>query len=59
MNELSDAGKKAQAAYMRLWRLKNPDKQRALRMAYWERKGQQMQQEQQLQLETVAEHETK
>lgn len=43
MTELTDAAKKAQAAYMRLWRLKNPDKQRAIRMAYWERKGQQMQ----------------
>lgn len=29
---------------MRLWRLKNPDKQRAIRIAYWERKGQQQEQ---------------
>lgn len=45
MQRMSDAAKRAQSAYMREWRKKNPDKDRAARARYWERKAVKMQKE--------------
>ena len=38
--------RKAQAAYMREWRRKNPERQKAIMVRYWAKRLAQMQQEQ-------------
>lgn len=37
--KLSDAAKKAQAAYIKEWRAKNPNKVKQYQISYWERKA--------------------
>ena len=39
---LSEAARKAKAAYLREWKRRNPDKQRQYVETYWERKAAQM-----------------
>ncbi len=44
MTDMTDAARKAQRAYMREWRRKNPDLVKEKNKRYWEKKAQQMQQ---------------
>jgi hypothetical protein len=39
---LSDAAKKAKAAYLKEWKRKHPEKQRQYVEAYWERRAAEM-----------------
>lgn len=51
--EYSETAKKARAAYMRLYRLKNFEKMRLANIRYWQKRGELMEQQQQLQTENV------
>lgn len=42
---LSEAAKRAKAAYLKEWKRKNPEKQRQYVEAYWERKAAQLEAE--------------
>ena len=42
---LSEAAKRAKAAYLREWKRRNPEKQRQYVEAYWERKAAQLEAE--------------
>ena len=44
MSELTEAGKRARAAYMRQWRRRNPERHKQLINDYWERKAARMEQ---------------
>lgn len=44
---MSEAARKAKTEYMRQWRKNNPDKVKAHRESYWERKGAEMLKQQQ------------
>ena len=39
---MTEAAKRAKAEYMRAWRKKNPDRVKAYRAKFWNRKGEEM-----------------
>lgn len=44
-DSMSEAAKRARADYVKEWRRKNPDKEKAIRTRYWEKKASQQQKE--------------